>query len=279
MKKSFLIFPALFVFPLAAMADEGRAHIPHEIPDGTPPPPQEPKPVWIVPAGDVIAERNFIEGGRKITVREILPIDLPPPPKPTAPVEMSDELRERIREYQDKHPRHQTICLGATVYKLDGGVVRTHFHVWGIANDGEYKPMSFWSSGDFSHLSGIGAFTDKEGETRALFMVWGIIDVPRFARLHADNDSEYNPPEVPELPDGEAAFVVAEGQPDEELLAAVHALHEILNHDAAELKTAYEGRENARREREEYLNANPPQPKDIIINHWKIERKEEGGDQ
>jgi hypothetical protein len=31
-----------------------RAHLPDKIPDGTPPPPQAPKPVWTVPAADIV---------------------------------------------------------------------------------------------------------------------------------------------------------------------------------------------------------------------------------
>jgi hypothetical protein len=33
-----------------------------------------------------------------------------------------------------------------------------------------------------------------------------------------------------------------------------------------------EGRECARIEREAYLKANPPQPKDITLNYWRVEK-------
>jgi hypothetical protein len=74
----------LFLFSVGAthliFAEETRAHIPYKIPDGTPPPPAPEKPVWTIPAADVITEKSHVEGGRTITVREIKPIALPPPP-------------------------------------------------------------------------------------------------------------------------------------------------------------------------------------------------------
>jgi hypothetical protein len=255
-----------------------RAHIPYKIPDGTPPPPEPPKPVWIVPATDVVAGKSITEDGRTITVRQIKPIALPAPPEPAAPVEISDELRQRMAEYREKHPRHQTIALGATVYRLENEVTRTLVSVW---ITGQREPVSFWSSGDFSLLSGIGAFTDKQGETRALFMLWSIFDSNRFAKRMAELGRGYSRPEIPDLPSDKAAYVISNGEADDDLLTAIDAIHEILNHDAVELRRAYEGRERARIEREEYLKANPPQPKNITLNYWRIENpsssKEGGG--
>jgi len=264
-------------FPNLTFAEETRAHIPYKIPDGTPPPPQPEKPVWTIPAGDVITEKSHVEGGRTITVREIKPIALPPPPEPAepaAPVVISEELQERIDAYKEKNPLHHLIGLGATIYRLEDQTTRTHLQLW---SGGGAEPVSFWSSGDFSMLSGIGSFTDKQGVTRALFMIWSMHDIPRFAERMQEIDREYTPPEIPELPADRAAYVVNTGDPDEEMLSAIDALHEILTHDAVELRRAYEGRVIAERERKEFLKANPPQPKDLIINHWRIQRGEGQG--
>jgi hypothetical protein len=246
-----------------------RAHIPYKIPDGTPPPPEPPKPVWIVPATDVVAEKSIIEGGRTITVRQIKPIALPEPPAPTAPPVISDELRQRMAEYREKHPRDQPIALGATVYRLENETTRTLVNVW---ITGQREPVSFWSSGDFSLFSGIGAFTDKQGETRTLFMLWSIFDTNRFAKRMTELGRPYSRPKIPDLPTDKAAYVIHQGNPDDEILTDIDALHEILNNDAVELRRAYEGRVRANKEREEYLKANPPQPKDIVLNFWSTEK-------
>jgi len=264
-------------FPNLIFAQETRAHIPYKIPDGTPPPPQPEKPVWTVPAADVVSEKSHVEGGRTITVREIKPIALPPPPEPAepaAPVVISEEFQERIDAYKEKHPLHHMLGLSATIYRLEDQSTRTHVHVW---LNGQGEPISFWSSGDFSLLSGIGSFNDNQGVSRALFMVWSILDLRRIDARMTELGSEYTPPEIPELPADRAAYVVSTGNPDAELLTAIDSLHEILTHDAVELRRAYEGRVIAERERKEFLKANPPQPKDLIINHWRIQRGEGQG--
>jgi hypothetical protein len=239
MKKILVIFISACL-PGAGHEQETRAHIPYRIPDGTPPPPQPPKPAWIVPATDVLAEEIHHEGGRRVTLREIQPIDLPPPPERTSQIEVSEDFRERMARYREKHPRHQIIALGATVYRLENQTTRTLVRVFGT---GRSEPFSFWSSGDFSLLSGVGAFTDNEGETRALFMLWSVYDTNRFARRMAENGRPYTPPMVPELPADKAAYVINDGLPDDDALTAITSLHEILNRDAGKLKSAYEGRE------------------------------------
>lgn len=266
---------ALTTFLLAAVClasqaqDDTRAHIPHKLPDGTPPPPAPPKPAWVIPSVDVLSENSHDEGGRTITVREVRPIALPEPPQPAAPLVMTDEFKERITEYKEKHPRHQIITLGATVYRLENEVIRTFVQVWNNSGEG---PVSFWSSGDFSLLSGIGTFTDNRGESRALFMMWSVHDTTRLSRMMERVGKEYVPPEIPELPNEKAAYLVQKGNPDDDLRVALDSLHEILNHDNAELRRAYEGRQRATKEREEFLKANPPQPQDIILNFWRIEK-------
>ena len=55
------------------------ARILGSIPDGTPPPPEPPKPKFIVPTKDVLETKSVEQGGRTITLRKINPIALPPP--------------------------------------------------------------------------------------------------------------------------------------------------------------------------------------------------------
>src|SRR5690606_34412299 len=138
---------ARFILPLAAAfvagfsllrAEESRdstepvrAHIPGGIPDGSPPPPAPPKPVWRVAPEDVVSENEQSQGGRRVIVREIKPIDLPPPPAPAKPVEINGELfRERAEAFEERNPKHVLMCVGATVYKSATRPARTHVRVW-----------------------------------------------------------------------------------------------------------------------------------------------------
>jgi hypothetical protein len=257
-------------FSICAVAQEkSRPHIPSKIPDGTPAAPAPMKPAWVIPAEDIVAEKAHREGGRTVTVRQIQPIDLPNPPEPSAPVEISAEMRERIAAYQDNHPRHHVITLGATIYRLEDNTTRTLVQIWG---NGQPEPATFWSSGDFSLLSGIGAFTDNQGGTRALFMMWSIHDTDQIAKRMAQIGRGYEMPAIPNLPANQAAYVLQEGKLDDDMRVAIDSLHEILNLDDAELRRAYEGRQRATKEREEFLKTNQPQPQDITLNYWHIEK-------
>ncbi len=264
----------LFGLTLTGVAqDSDRAHIPYKIPDGTPPPPAPAKPVWVVPAADVVVEKTHFQGGRTITIREIKPIPLPPPPapaEPVAPVEVTEEFRARMAEYRAKHPRQKMLALGATVYRLADGTTRSLVRAsWG---EGKQAPVLFWSSGDFSLFSGIRAFTDKQGQTHALFLAWSQHDTARIAKWVAATGREYKPPVIPSLPSDKSVYAIHEGEPAGGLLEALDSLHEILDHDGPELRRAYEGRARAATEREEYLKAHPPQPEDITLNFWRVEK-------
>lgn len=100
--KALLVLLCVVGLPTGGMGQElGRAYIPHQIPDGTPPAPAPAKPLWKVPQTDVLSAKVYAEGGRTITVREIKPIALPEPPPPreaVAPIELSAETQEKLAE-------------------------------------------------------------------------------------------------------------------------------------------------------------------------------------
>jgi hypothetical protein len=76
-----------------------------------------------------------------------------------------------------------------------------------------------------------------------------------------------------EIPDGKSTFEVTGGNmPTAGELVVIQSLHDIYTSELERLKTAYAGRERARIEREEYLKANPPLPKDITLNFWRTEK-------
>jgi hypothetical protein len=52
---------------------------------------------------------------------------------------------------------------------------------------------------------------------------------------------------------------------------AIVALHELYATDGERLRQAYELREARQKEAEAELRANPPVPKDIVLNFWKVE--------
>ena len=145
------------------------ARILGEIPDGTPPPPEPPKPKFIVPAKDILETTTHQQGGRTITVRKIDPIALPPPPAPveTTAIELDPEFRQRLADYREAHPRSTLLFLGATVFRSKDSPPRTLVRYW---PEGGRDSITFWSSADFSLIAGgITSFVDSADESHHLF--------------------------------------------------------------------------------------------------------------
>lgn len=249
------------------------ARIIGEIPDGTPPPPAPPKPEYHVASRDVLSTTTHEQGGRRITIRKIKPITLPPPPPPaeitiTAP---ETEFRQHLAEYRKTYPKNELLFLGATVFRSKDSPPRTLVRWWPM--DGK-KTITFWSSADFALIAGgINSFGDSTGDTHHTMMGWGNVDIDRMAELYAAKGREYDAPDLPDFPEGSASFqITGETKPTAEELVVIQSLHDIYNSELARLKIAYKGRERARIERDAYLKAHPPQPKDITLNYWRVEQ-------
>jgi hypothetical protein len=248
------------------------ARILGDIPDGTPPPPQAPKPKFVISEREVLHTTTHEQGGRTITIRKIKPITLPPPPAPVEQsiAEVDGEFSERLAEYRAAHPKSGLLFLGATVFRSKDSPPRTLVRFWPEIRGGS---ISFWSSADFALIAGgINTFVDTAGDTHSIFMGWGNVDIDRMTELLASKGREYDAPDMPDFPDGMATFKIIGDQPAAEDLVPIQTLHDLYNSEFQRLKTAYEGRERARTEREAYLKANPPQPKDITLNFWRTER-------
>jgi hypothetical protein len=254
------------------------ARILGKIPDGTPPPPAPPKPEYHVAAHDVLSTTTHEQGGRTITIRKIKSIDLPPPPPPAeiSVGEVDAEFSERLAEYRENHPRYDLLFLGATVYRAKDSPPRTLVRWW---PQNGIQAITFWSSADFALIAGgINSFMDSAGHTHHLLMGWGSVDIERMTELYATHGREFDLPDIPAFPEDKASFAITgDHQPDREALVAIESLHDLYNSGIENLRSAYEGRERARIEREEYLKANPPQPKDITLNFWRTEKPAANG--
>ncbi len=255
---------------LGALASEPTAHLIGKLPDGTPPPPPPPKPGFIAPATDVLTTDTIQEGGRTITVHEIAPIDLPPPPEVTAPVELTPAMKQRLAELRARQQKIHNLALGATVYRDKDQPTRTLVRYWSREDD-QFNPITFWSSADFSLLAGIPGFIASDGRKCNMMIAWGIQDHQRSVARLAKLGRTYSPPVIPEFPDGKATFVITSGTPSETALADIQSLHDLYNNEHDKLQAAYQGRQQARLAREAELRANPPQPKDIILSHWRVQ--------
>lgn len=258
--------------PAETAATPTAARILGSIPDGTPPPPEPPKPKFIVPAKDVLESKSIQQGGRTIIVREIKPIALPPPPPPPESLTPEAEaiFRARVAAYRENHPRTKMAFISATVFRSKDSPPRTLVRCW---PEGKRETITYWSSADFGLISGIHSFADSAGANHAMLMGWGYADIGSMREIKAARLKAYGATVPPAFPDGKASFEIIGAPPAAEDLAPIQALHDLYNTEHACLHSAFEGRERARLEREAYLKANPPQPKDITLNYWRIEGK------
>jgi hypothetical protein len=254
------------------------ARILGEVPDGTPPPPTPPKPEYRISEKDILSTTTHEQGGRTITIRQIKPIALPPPPAPVevAPAEPDAEFTQRLAEYHESYPKNELLFLGATVFRSKDSPPRTLIRWW---PQGSQETITFWSSIDFALIAGgIQSFADSAGDTHYMLIGWSNVDIDSMAELHAAKGREYDAPDLPDFTESKATFqITGDMKPDPEEIVVIQSLHDIYNSELARLRTAYEGRERARIEHEAYLKANPPQPKDITLNFWRTEKPATNG--
>lgn len=278
MKLTLSAVAAMALAMAVSYGDEPRIVGP--VADGTPVP-EVPKPVFEFSAQDILESTSHQQGGRNIIVQRVSPQPLPPPPIPAAEPtpEQQAALEVALADFREDHPSTDLLVLGATIYRSADSPTRTLVRWW--PQGAGRQQVTFWSSADFSLISGIQSFSDSAGNIHAVLMGWGITSIEQQRKLRAEHGIEFDEPEIPDFPEGDATFVIIDETPDAETLAPIQALHDLYNKERARLQTAFDGREAARLAREAYLKAHPPQPKDITLRYWRTESPAppKGGDQ
>lgn len=284
----------LFLFLALAKAEEqpptgageitGEARLLGDVADGTPPPPPVPP---LLPDFEIEDSMLRRLPDCKATVRLVEDPGLPPlPPAPEPPTaeqlveweawKESPEGQAFLAEAQDWARTNRFAMISATVYDRE----RTHVR-WGLPGKPERgtTPRNFeaWSNVDFLYLGGFWVF-EYEGIRYSLLMLAGATDAEHLERgcqLAAEHGVDFHIPEIPELPEGPPAYIVTKGDPtDEDGLALMDGLHALYAKEENRLIQAYESREQARIELKACLKANPPKPKDLILNFWRGKRSQ-----
>ena len=248
-------------------ANTTTARILGGIPDGTPPPPAAPKPGFIVKPANVLSSRTQQQGGRTLTLGEIKPIALPAPLKPTPPLPTDPAVQERFKAMRQIHQETSLLLVGATISRLPDGSARSLVTLQPL---GSKEPVTFVSSADFALLAGIRSFIDTAGKTHDLLMSWSVepngLPSTLATRLQRNNDLK----KLPKLPPGPATYTVLSGNPAPATLTAIQSLHTLYQSEQPRLLAAHQGRERSRLQEEAQFKAHPPQPKNLVLNHWNI---------
>ncbi len=246
--------------PLLAEDDPAAPRIEQGVFDGkwSPPPPPVP-----LPERPVISETEYVlpSEGRSIIVQEVMPpVEPPPPPPLPPPPELTPEqkaaLEQKRAEWLKNYrpPRH--LFVSCTIYDFKATRI-TWFHKgWRYVA---------WSNLDWNDFAGMMSFVSGEPKTRhTVFLGLGNINTQTPRR---PGGLPASPPEaIPELPQDEPGFVVIQGDAtNTEALRDLQAMHDLYRTEGTRLREARLKREQAQRDREAWLLANPPQPRDTII--------------
>lgn len=239
-----LLGSLLFAAPLLAQETPPDApRIIGPISDGSPSAPVEKAPLPVAPVEKTVVHQD---NGRSITFQKIQQPDLPSPAaQSVAPA--NGESSNSVPELPQVSERPGMFMLSATVY----GHQKTLLRWW---HEGE--EFVAWSTVDFNYLGGFAAYEAK-GAQYNFIMALG--DSPLTDALDA-----------PVLPTNGPAFVLVKGDADNAAaLAPITGLHDLYKVEAPRLIAATLERQRHQAEREAYLKAHPPQPKNTTTKFWK----------
>lgn len=242
--------------PIAAIAQE-RVTIDGILSDGTPPPPPPPK---VIHDFKVLSTEEIPLEQRKMILHRVEDPGFPDPTPPVPIVTPMDPatqaaFRQSLEERREAQDKTTHLFLSATIVDHRATLLRW----W---SDG--KEFQAWSNVDFNFLTGFASFSKGD---RHFVTFMGVGDVDSGSLRH---DTLFSIPA--DLPTGLPHFRMVDGAgTGTEEYEAVAALHELYQNEGERLREAYALREKRREEAEAELRANPPVPKDIVLNFWKVE--------
>jgi hypothetical protein len=226
-----------------------------------------PKPLVLPPAVVLDTVEYILPAeGRSIIVQKTEPppgyvpppVNPPPAPLPAVP---SEEFLAKARAAAANRPRMKILHFSATVYPL--GSVQDGRKATLVRWTHDRQNYQAWSSIDWNHFRALGHFASADGKT-IYSCLMGIGDATRWRQRPGS-------PVPPDFQPGEIAFRLIEGDDaNQAAIADLEILHTLYRADGHRLKLAHEIREKAIAERQAWLEANPPQPQDIIVRHWDV---------
>jgi len=207
---------------------------------------------------------------QKFIFQRVQPIELAPAPPEAAPAEplTSQELTAAAAA----RATQKFLFLGGSVYtaKKTPGKYRTLVRYWPEGG----QEVIFWSSANFLFLGGFASFEAGEGNSRvsySLILASSDSHMASFTDFFQEKPLGLIPTSIPEFTDENATFIVIHGNPTVEQLTPIQALHNLYNSRKGELEADYRARVEYAREREEYLRAHPPEKKNLVFHHWRVD--------
>lgn len=180
-------------------------------------------------------------------------------PQVLSPVEVDTVSKSlEMQQWLDQETKTTFLSISATVVDQ-----RATFLRW--RHEGaEYQA---WSNANWMLLTGFSEYEKDDRRYVYILMASEVSskNLPPESQLRVPDDLPIEPG-IYQIIQGDVTHIEAH--------EGITALHELYRTDYARLKQAYADRAKQRVEREEALRANPPQPENVVLNFWKVERSE-----
>ena len=239
-------------------------------------PAPEPKRL-VIPPEDIISTEIIDANGQKITIQKVQPQELEPLPEPAPPRALTPEEEAARTARIAARGAHRNLIFSCTVYDGEKTMIR-----WCSQDRQPVEYFTAWSNVNFHYFNSLGRFK-KNDTTYSLMFGIGDTDTAKMASLYARRNAVYTPPVIPTLPVDatvEPSYVVTQGNPSPADLEPILGLHEVFQQHHADLIAEHQRLKVLRAQEAATRAANPPDPKpDIIIQHWKIDPKDQPADQ
>jgi hypothetical protein len=184
---------------------------------------------------------------------------------------------EEIAAWMAEQPVHRTLNLTATVYDQSFTEI-----TW---RDEDRQEWTILSNIDFRYLGGIGHFDDETHHWMTFLFVYEVDSEKQesIARRAAEEGFDYTPRTADQwlsiipgdfLSSPEPEYIIIAQHEKAAIPQALYeeldALHRHYHAHEERLIAEYERNNVMNEARRAYLEANPPKPKDTVINFWRV---------
>lgn len=213
-----------------------------------------------------MASETIQQGDQTITIQKIVPIEIPPLPKPSPLIESTGSPLPLAQEPRQVTQKQRLVILSCTVYDNSHTLV-----TWTSQRKNPVQFFKAWSNVNFAHFAALHSFKKNE-VVHSLMLCLDHEDTQKRKEMFARYGKTYQAPSIPVLPQNSCSdptFIIVEGEPHDDDLSTIEGLHEIYQDHHADLIAGYECiRLRSEKESRERISAALRPKPEIIIQHW-----------